>query len=129
MRLTDEEQRFVAKRARLARTWPYVGAILLVMVVGLGGWLLWSKPLLANPFEVLSRLSSGTVPAPTMELMAGLLPVVVQLCLVLAGTTVLFVFAAFSNEKKYLRMIRARTEGAPSMESGESPKGGPRGMV
>jgi len=120
MQLSNEEQQFLAKRTSFVKTWRYVGALLLVMVIGLGMWLFWSKPLLANPFVVLSRLNSGSVPASTMVLMAGLLPVVVLMCIVLAITIVLFAFAAFSNEKKYLAIIKTKTEVAPAMELGES---------
>jgi len=120
MLLSNEEQQFLAKRSRFVKAWPYVGAILLVMLIGLGMWLFWSKPLLANPFVVLSRLNSSSVPASTMVLMAGLLPVVVLMCVVLAITIVLFAFAAFSNEKKYLAIIKTKTEVAPAMEPGES---------
>ena len=120
MQLSNEEQQFLAKRTRFVQTWRYVGAILLVMLIGLGMWLFWSKPLLADPFVVLSRLNSGSVPASTMALMAGLLPVVVLMCMVLAITIVLFAFAAFSNEKKYLTIIKTKTEVAPPIELGES---------
>ena len=52
--------------------------------------------------------------------MAGLLPVFVLMCMVLAITIVLFAFAAFSNEKKYLTIIKTKIEVAPPMELGES---------
>ena len=41
-----------------------------------------------------------------LMLMASMLPIVVLMCLALAVTTVLFTFAAFSNEKKYLKLIQ-----------------------
>ncbi len=119
MLLSNREQQFVEKRKRFVKAWPYVGTILLVMAIGLGMWLFWSKPLLANPFLALSRLNSSSVPASTMALMAGLLPVVVLMCVVLAITIVLFAFSAFSNEKKYLAIIKTITEVAVAMELGE----------
>ena len=106
MQLNDQEQRFLAKRARLVKTWRYVGTILLSMLIGLGMWLFFSKPLLANPFVVLTRLKSDSIPESTMALMAGMLPVVVLMCIFLAVTVVLFAFSVFSNEKKYLTLIQ-----------------------
>ncbi|MCL4190385.1 MAG: hypothetical protein KJZ87_01470 [Thermoguttaceae bacterium] len=106
MELSNEERHFVAKRAKLVQTWPYVGAMLLTMLVGLGVWLFLSKPLLANPFFVLSQLDRRAIPESTIALMAAMLPVVVLVCLGLAVTVVLFAFAAFSNEKKYLAIIQ-----------------------
>jgi ABC-type transport system involved in multi-copper enzyme maturation permease subunit len=106
MQLNGEDQRFLAKRARLVKTWRYAGAILIAMLIGLGIWLFFSKPLLANPFVVLTRLKSDSIPESTMALMAGILPVVVLMCIFLAITIVLFAFLAFSNEKKYLTLIQ-----------------------
>ena len=104
----------------LVKTWRYVGAMLLAMAIGLGMWLFLSEPLLANPFVALSQLSTGSVPVSTMVLMAGFLPVAVLMCMVLTIAIVLFVFAAFSNEKKYLAII-AKTAGvAPAMQLQES---------
>ncbi len=106
MELSNEERHFVAKRAKLVQTWPYAGAILLTILVGLGVWLYLSRPLLANPFFVLSQLNRGAIPESTIALLAGMLPVVVLVCMGLAVTVVLLAFAAFSNEKKYLTIIQ-----------------------
>lgn len=106
MRLSEEDLRFLAKRARLVQAWRYVGAILLAMIVGLGMWLFLSKPLLANPFTVMERLQSNAIAESTIALMAGMLPIVVLMCIALAVAVVLFAFAAFSNEKKYLAIIQ-----------------------
>jgi hypothetical protein len=77
-----------------------------------------------NPFVVLSRLNSGSVPVSTMALMAGLSPVVVLMCIVLAITIVLFAFAAISHEKRYLAIITSETDLAPAMELGASQQRG-----
>lgn len=119
MELSNEDRQFLVKRTRLVRAWPTVGTILLLFVIGLGIWLFWSKPLLANPFLVLARLKNDSVPASTLTLMAGLLPVVFTMCIVLAVSIVLFAFAGFANEKKYLAIIRAVTETAPTLERSE----------
>lgn len=106
MQLTDMEQTFLAKRAWFVRTWRYVGAMLLAMVLALGGWLVWTKPLLANPVFVWAQLRSGVLPETTLVLMAGLLPLLVLLCLILASGVVLLAYAAFASEKKYLKIIQ-----------------------
>lgn len=106
MKLSYEEQCFVAKRARLMRTWRYVGAILLAMITGLGVWLFLTKPLLTDPVMVMTRLKSHSIPESTMALMAAMLPVVSLMCIILTVIATLFVFAAFSNEKKYLTIIQ-----------------------
>ena len=119
MELTDKERRFVAKRTKFVQAWPLVGGVLLCLVLGLGVWLFLSKPLLANPFVVLSKLNSGSIPASTLTLMAVLLPVSVLMCLILAIAVVLFCFAAFANEKKYIQMIHRMIEPAGTTKRGE----------
>ncbi len=119
MPLSYEEQCFVVKRAKLMRTWRYVGAILLALILGLGVWLFLSNPLLANPFVVMTRLQSNSIPESTMVLMAGMLPVVALMCIVLAVTAILFVFAAFSNEKKYLTIIQRESREIGIAQSGK----------
>jgi len=121
MELTDKERKFVAKRAKLVQAWPLVGLILLCLVLGVGVWLFLFMPLLANPFAVLTKLNSDSVPASTLTVMAGVLPVSVLMCLVLAIAIVLFCFVAFANEKKYIRMIRRmlEPEGTPKRSGSE----------
>lgn len=102
----DEERRFLARRERLVGAWRWVGPVLLALTIGLFAWLFWFRPLLANPFAVTRRLAAGEVPGPTVVLMAGLLPVAVLMSLVLAVVLVLFAHAAFSNERRYLEILR-----------------------
>lgn len=106
MKLSNEEERFFAKRARFVKTWRYVGAIMLTMLFGLIIWLFLSNPLLINPFVVLTRLNNDSIPDSTITLMADMLPVAVLMCIVLTVTVVLFAFITFSNEKKYLTIIQ-----------------------
>jgi hypothetical protein len=106
MEMTSDEMRFLTRRRRLVRAWPLVGAFLLCLVTGLGVWLFLTRPLLANPFAVLSMLRTDSIPASTLALMASLLPVAVLTCIVLVLAIVFFAFASFVNEKKYLTMIQ-----------------------
>lgn len=108
MEITDEDRRFLAGRARRVRTWPYVGGALLCLAFGLGLWLFVSKPLLANPFVVLSRLESDSIPDSTLTLMAALLPVTVLMCVLLVIAILLFAFSAFALERRYLAMVQRR---------------------
>lgn len=81
------------------------------MILGLTVWLVLTKPLLANPFAVLSQLKDNALPQSTLTLMAAILPVAVLICLLLAFAVILFAFAVFANEKKYLDIIDADKDG------------------
>jgi hypothetical protein len=103
--LTAEQRRFLARRAPLVHAWRLVGPVLLVSLLGLGLWLAWFAPLLANPFVVLARLEANSLACSTMALSAAILPVVVLLCLLLAIVLVIFAFVAFAHERRYLVMV------------------------
>ncbi len=105
MKLTNEQKIFLSKRRRQVRYWQFVGALLIVIPLGLLAWLYVRMPLLANPFEVASRINSEAIPATSLVLMAAMLPMVVLLCFFLVLVVVIFVFSAFSKEKIYLRII------------------------
>ncbi len=106
MDLSEQEVRFLANRTRLANAWCYVGVVLLFSVASLAGALFWFVPLLANPFTVLTRLQDDSIPQSTMALSTALLPIVVLTCLFLTMAIVLFIFAAFANERTYLSIVQ-----------------------
>ena len=110
MRLTDHEKKFLAKRMKLIRAWPLIGVVLLVLVTGLGIWLFLYRPLLANPFVVLSSLGNQSLEVSNLTLMAAMLPIVVLTCLVLTLVMVIFTFAALRNEKKHIAVIQRLAE-------------------
>ena len=107
MDLTDSQTRFVTKRQKLLRTWTVFGPLLLVALASLGAWLYWRQPLLINPFEVASRLESGAITDPTLSLIALLLPLLMLNSLVLVAIMVIFMYGAFSNERKFIAIIQA----------------------
>ena len=109
MDLSEQETRFLAKRTRLVNAWRYVGVVLLISLAGLGGFLFWFAPLLANPFTVLTRLSTDSIPPSTMALSSAMLPIMFLTCMLLALAIVLFAFAAISNERKYLAIVQRLT--------------------
>ena len=103
--LTDSEKSFIDRRRHLVRFWPYVGSGMLTLLAALIVWLVVTKPLLANPRFVLSEIHRGTLDQPMMALLAGMLPIAVLAALITCVAAVIFAFAAFSNERKYLAII------------------------
>jgi hypothetical protein len=109
--LTAEEEAFVEKRAKFAHSWPFVGSVMLAVVLGFGAWLWFSNPLLINPWAVLSGLDSDSIEATTITLMAGMLPLVMLTCLFLLVVALVLSFAAFANERRHIAIIRRLTAG------------------
>lgn len=105
MPLDDSDLSFISRRSALVRRWPVAAWAMLAGILAVLGFLLHRSPLLVNPWEVASRIKAGTVAAPTLALMAGLLPVVFLSCFVLLVALVLFQFAAMTNERRLLRII------------------------
>ena len=56
---------------------------------------------------MMERIREGSLEPGTLQLMAGLLPVAMLAILALVGAPVALAFAAFSNEKRHLRIIDA----------------------
>ena len=103
--LTEAEKTFIDRRRRLIHSWPYVGLGMLVLIASFVVWLVVTKPLLANPFFVMSEIERGTIEQSTLTLMAGLLPMTILVALFVCIATVVFAFVAFSNERKYLALL------------------------
>jgi len=107
MKIDQQQHEFLARRRRLVKLWRYVGPLMLLVIVGLVWFLTTSTPLMINPFEIISRLESGAVDQPTLEMMAVLLPVTFILVCFLLAVFVALMYMAFSNEKKYLEILEA----------------------
>lgn len=103
--MNDSDRQFLQRRRRLARSWNWVGAALLVLLAATAATLYFRVPLLANPLYVIGLLREGNLEPANMELMAVILPIVFLLCLVVTAVTVGFGFATFANERRYLAII------------------------
>jgi hypothetical protein len=123
MSLTPDEEAFVEKRRKLARSWPLAGSVMLAALGILTVWLWISTPLLINPWAVFAGLSSKSIPGATLMLMASFLPVVVLACLLILASAVLLAFVAFSNERKHIAIIRRLTDPGESGPAGKLPAG------
>lgn len=119
MKLLDSDRAFLQKRTRFVRSWRYVGPALTCIIAVIGGWLFFQYPLLANPAHVVAELQNGGIEQKTTELMAALLPIAVCLLIFLCLVGVLFSFASFSNERKYLEII-ARADAKPGQTPNHS---------
>jgi len=105
MKLDDTSAGFLVKRRRFARTWPWVGSCLLLVLAAFVVWMFLRNPLLINPLEVASRLEAGILEESTLILMAGMLPIMLWLCLLILSIVIAFGFVMSSNERKYHRII------------------------
>jgi len=105
--LTEQQKMFLDKRTKMVRKWPLAGGILIVVELGLAGWLLWKHPLLINPQAVSAKLRAGAIPDSTLSLMAAFLPFIMIACLGLLAVLILFSFLALVNEKKHLMIIQS----------------------
>jgi hypothetical protein len=114
MSLSEQEQAFLARRAKLLKAWPYADTTLLITLIGFSAHLFWRVPMLANPYAALARIEANSVPASTMMLSAVLLPILFVICMILASAIVLCTFAHLANAREYLRIIQNITKAASS---------------
>jgi hypothetical protein len=121
--LTAEQVKFLSRRRRLARLWPVVGVLLLLVVVAAVGWLFLRHPLLINPLAVTSRVEAGSLPGSTLTILAVMLPLMSLACFIVLTAVILYGFSVFAIERRYQRLIRSLI-GNGSEEAGAE-KGGP----
>ena len=105
MQLTHQQSIYLEKRRKLLKSWRYVGPLLIVGLLGFVLSLYTNTPLLINPYEVMSRLKSGSIERSTLEMMAVLLPMMFILVCALVIVLVAMVYAAFSMENKYQEIV------------------------
>ncbi len=103
--LQPAQAAFIRRRQKLIRAWPFVGGGLLAALALLSGWLYVQNPLLINPFEIVQRLEGGGLDPSTLMTMAGLLPLVFLGSIFLVFLLILFTFAKFRTESKYLALL------------------------
>jgi hypothetical protein len=106
MELTEQDKAFLAKRRRLLRAWPVVGALLLATLLALAAWMLYQSPLLINPRELASRIESDNLPASTLAVMAGLLPFTVLTCFMMVAIVIVYGYGIAATERKYLSILQ-----------------------
>lgn len=102
----DDHYKFLEKRKRLLKFWPWAGSSLLLLIIGLAIYFYIRIPLIINPWEVISRLESGTLAKSSLETMAVLLPIVFGLVFFLLVVIGVLIFMALANEKKYHRILQ-----------------------
>lgn len=86
-----------------------MGPVTLLVWLGLVFYLWAIAPFPVNPQAVAAGVASGTIQASTLETMAILLPVIVALVCLLMVAIVALIYAAFSNERRYLEIIEDMT--------------------
>ena len=79
---------------------------MLLILLGGAAWLWFTTPFFINPWATIEALDQGALPPTTLHIMGAMLPVVVLSVLVLLITLLLIAFAAFSNERRLIRIIR-----------------------
>ncbi len=103
--LQPAQAAFLRRRRKLIRVWPFVGGGLLAALALFSGWLFVQNPLLINPMEIVQRLQGSGLDPSTLMTMAGLLPLVFLSSIFLVLLLILFTFAKFRTESKYLALL------------------------
>ncbi|MEW5802851.1 MAG: hypothetical protein AB1847_12195 [bacterium] len=105
--LTEAQVRYISKRSRLNRAWPWVGSLSLAAFIGFCLYFSFRYPLLANPYHVIDLIKKGSLANSTLLLLAAICPVMVITCGFLLLAMFLFLFAVMHNERKLLKIIAA----------------------
>lgn len=110
MQWTPEERRFLEKRKKIVRLWPYTGALMLTVLTALVIFLYTTAPLLIDPFETASRIRSEAVSDATLRVSALLLPIAFGTICLLLVALLWVMHLAFENEKRYFALLGEKGE-------------------
>ena len=105
IQLDARQQAFLLHRRKLIRIWPAIGGGLMAALLVFSGWLYVRSPLLIDPTEIVRRLQGDGVDPSTLMALAGLVPLLFLGCIILLFLLVVFTFAKFRVERKYLAML------------------------
>ena len=119
MKLSPAERSYLEKRAKLIRAWPWIGGVLLLLIIAFTAWLWVTVPYFVDPWAVFAALKSGSVPVSTLAVMAAMLPVVMLTLLAFAALVVILMFVTLFNEHRLIRFIERESE-SPDIDQGAS---------
>jgi hypothetical protein len=109
MNLSQRQSRYLERRRKLLKAWRYTGPMMFLGIIGLVIYIKINSPLLIDPYEVISRLESGSIEQSSLELMAVLLPIVFIIVCFLLVVLVAIMYVALLNERKYLEILGKTT--------------------
>ena len=106
--MDEKDIEFIRQRERLARWWNPVGYGMLAVFIGMVVWLFVRTPNFINPLHVIDQLKAEDLEEGTLVVMAGMLPIMVLGLFLVCCIVIGFVFVAFANERRYLRIIKEK---------------------
>ena len=109
--LAENDLAFLQMRRRFLRFWRIAGFSTLVFLSALFFWLLFKVPNLVNPVHVQRQIDSNALTPSALKVMAVLMPLMTAVAFFLAAAIILFGFSAYSNERRYLKIIDSLSTG------------------
>jgi Na+/proline symporter len=103
--LAENDVTFLHMRRRFLRFWRIAGFSTLVFIAALFLWLFFMMPNLVNPFHVQRQVEANALTPSALKVMAVLMPLMTAVAFFLAAAIILFGFSAYTNERRYLKII------------------------
>lgn len=110
MHRRPDKRRFLEKRRKMVRLWPYTAALMVTLITAFILYLYTRAPLLIDPFETASRIRSGEISDATLSVSALLLPIAFGVIILLLIALIGLMHLAFKNEKRYLALLDEKEE-------------------
>jgi len=109
--LTPEQEKYLARRSSRQKIWPWAGGLLALIWLGGMAALFLRLPLLANPFHMLEQLEANRVPASSLVLYSGMLPLLFHMAAFLMLVLIVFFVDRMLGERKFLAIVSRLREG------------------
>ena len=104
--LTEKEEKYISQRRFFTKLGPWVGTILLFIIIIFWGYLFLNTPLLVNPFHALNQIEKGEMSESSFIILATMGSIAF---LIIGFLLLVFIVATFfvgmTNERKLIAII------------------------
>lgn len=118
--MTPEQRAYIDSRRRQIRYWPWMAAVLVLLVVAGYGWLWQNVPVNLNPQLVLEQFSSRVMTDEELILLAARGTLALGACGLFMLLLVVLVSVALWNEHRLIRMLDDLGGPAPAAQDEDS---------
>ena len=122
MRLNEDEEKFIAKRKKLAKIFPVVGGGLFALIICFLIWAYLRTPMLLNPYAIKEKITNNTMQYSTLTLMSLMFPVAMWALFSSIIALIGFMFSLNALERKYLKIIERTTKMTSNQEDSPDQK-------
>lgn len=124
--MTPDQLAYLERRRRQIRYWPFMAALLLLLLAACYGWLYVAAPIYVSPVALIDQLQARKLGIDQLATLAALGNMAFITCGLFILGLIGFTWVALANEARLICMLDATSASAPgSAAAGSRPAGTP----